>query len=383
MSEAVVDNLLCDLENAYSRIEDLENQREYTLRYLERNECGGEIGSLSKEFEIPLKIAGLAITEGTWNGVTYTKEQLQSGMNTLEGMPLTVDHPVDFKDKELGVMDEVGKVDRIYWDDEKNGISFEGSIVDEDVARRVYHGMVDTVSIGVNIGNKRQENGKTLAEDLKFLELSLVKRPACEDAKFEVLRKKVLTDGEPHELDDKEVKTYMSDEQESQESTSKEELVEVLVTEDTAEDLKSEDKLYKYPYKYPYYKYPYPYKYPYYKYPEKGEEEDAEDTLKSILDRLETLEEGFKELSEIMSEKEETKEESTEEASEDEESKEDLKEEIKELKSKISELEESDEPEDRVSEETGEASGEDALDVDSLSSKDRHRVYAEFLKTQG
>lgn len=187
----LVDRLLEDLESAHARVGQLEQFRDYTSRALQPHTGSFEL--LSKRFEIPLKLQGVAITEGVFNGLTYTWEELGKAYLGLKGCPITVDHPIDSTDAKLRVRDEIGKISDVWLDEDNKSIRWKGFIVDEDIARRVFHNLVDSVSIGAAM-KKQTNNGSILAHQIRFLELSIVKNPACKGARIEVLEK--LSNGE-------------------------------------------------------------------------------------------------------------------------------------------------------------------------------------------
>jgi len=124
-----------------------------------------------------LKITGIAISEGIWNGIFYPAEELEKACGTLEGKPLRIDHSSSSRDI-------VGKVLSAVYNQAMKCIEFEAIVTDEDIAQKLLDNLIDSVSVGVLIDNE-EENGQQVARNLEFKELSLVDEPACKDAKIQ------------------------------------------------------------------------------------------------------------------------------------------------------------------------------------------------------
>jgi hypothetical protein len=127
-----------------------------------------------------LRISGVAISEGEWNGIFYPAKELQKGFKSLEGRPLRIDHSSSSRDI-------VGKVIKVVYVPEKKWIEFEAIVSDEDIAQKLLDKLIDSVSVGVLI-DKDEVDGKPVARNLEFKELSLVDDPACKDAKIKPVK---------------------------------------------------------------------------------------------------------------------------------------------------------------------------------------------------
>ena len=66
-------------------------------------------------------------------------------------------------------------------------IEFEAIVTDEDIAQKLLDNLIDSVSVGVLIDNE-EEDGRQVARNLEFKELSLVDEPACKDAKIQPVK---------------------------------------------------------------------------------------------------------------------------------------------------------------------------------------------------
>ena len=127
-----------------------------------------------------LRISGIAISEGEWNGIFYPSKELEKGCKSLVGRPLRIDHSSSSRDI-------VGKVIKAIYIPEKKWIEFEAIVTDEDIAQKLLDKLIDSVSVGVLI-DKEEVDGKPVARNLEFKELSLVDDPACKDAKIKPVK---------------------------------------------------------------------------------------------------------------------------------------------------------------------------------------------------
>jgi hypothetical protein len=127
-----------------------------------------------------LRISGVAISEGEWNGIFYPAKELEKGYKSLEGRPLRIDHSSSSRDI-------IGKVIKSVYVPEKKWIEFEAIVTDEDIAQKLLDKLIDSVSVGVLI-DKDEVDGKPVARNLEFKELSLVDDPACKDAKIKPVK---------------------------------------------------------------------------------------------------------------------------------------------------------------------------------------------------
>lgn len=127
-----------------------------------------------------LRISGIAISEGEWNGIFYPAKELEKGYKSLEGRPLRIDHSSSSRDI-------IGKVIKSVYVPEKKWIEFEAIVTDEDIAQKLLDKLIDSVSVGVLI-DKDEVDGKPVARNLVFKELSLVDDPACKDAKIKPVK---------------------------------------------------------------------------------------------------------------------------------------------------------------------------------------------------
>lgn len=134
---------------------------------------------------VPLKIKGIALREGTWNGLFYPREELRKSYKDLIGKPLMIDHS-------SSVRDLVGKVTNAWFNEALNAIEFEAEIIDEEIAKKVIEGLVKGVSVGVVV-DRVKEGNHLVARNFEFKELSIVLVPACPDAKITDIETQILT----------------------------------------------------------------------------------------------------------------------------------------------------------------------------------------------
>jgi hypothetical protein len=169
-----------------------EDSKEMIENFLVNNSVTPQIKSLSRqlehihlsEFKIHqvlaegsnLRISGIAISEGIWNGIFYPAEELEKSYLGLGNKPLRIDHSTSTRDI-------VGKVIKSTWVVPKKWIEFEAIVTDGDIIQKLLNNLIESVSVGVLIDNV-EENGVQIARNLEFKELSLVDDPACKDARI-------------------------------------------------------------------------------------------------------------------------------------------------------------------------------------------------------
>lgn len=147
------------------------------LKYVEIKDI--KIKQVLKE-KAGLRITGVAISEGVWNGIFYPADELEKGHESLNGRPLKVDHSPSARDI-------IGKVIKSAYVPEKKWIEFEAIVTDEEIIKKLLDKLIDSVSVGVLI-DAEEEDGRQIARNLEFKELSLVDDPACKDSKIKSVK---------------------------------------------------------------------------------------------------------------------------------------------------------------------------------------------------
>ncbi|RJQ15739.1 hypothetical protein C4573_06325 [Candidatus Woesearchaeota archaeon] len=189
MAELVIKEIYEFINSVETKKED---SKEMIENFLANNSVTPKIKSLSRqlehihlsEFKIHqvlaegsnLRISGIAISEGTWNGIFYPAEELEKAYIGLGNKPLRIDHSTSTRDI-------VGKVIKSTWIVPKKWIEFEAIVTDGDIIQKLLNNLIESVSVGVLIDNV-EENGVQIARNLEFKELSLVDDPACKDARI-------------------------------------------------------------------------------------------------------------------------------------------------------------------------------------------------------
>lgn len=169
------------LKSESSELDELLTQLELLLRANPRTEENiySDIqitAELESEKLVPLIIRGIALKEGTWNGLFYPREEIRKAASNLAGKPLMIDHG-------KSVRDIVGRVKNTSWNPALNALEFEAEIIDENIAKKVLEGLITGVSVGV-IVDRIKEGSNLVARNYEFKELSLVLVPACTDCKI-------------------------------------------------------------------------------------------------------------------------------------------------------------------------------------------------------
>lgn len=122
----------------------------------------------------PIKVTGIAIAEGDWNGIRYTASEIKAAAASLKGLPIRVEHS---KTREFR-SDSVGTVTDVEWDDTLRALKFAGTVIDQTARQLIVSGTFKAVSVQTFL-DKVLEGGITIAKNLLFTELSLVEKPAC------------------------------------------------------------------------------------------------------------------------------------------------------------------------------------------------------------
>jgi len=125
--------------------------------------------TLNKGGRSEMLISGIALAEGTNDGLYYPANELEKYANGLVGKPLCVDH----NGHEI-----VGKVTATRYEDGK--IFFDGIVEDEDAQNLIKNDGYMSVSPSVWSERKFTDFG-VAAYDLSFDELSLVKESGCKE----------------------------------------------------------------------------------------------------------------------------------------------------------------------------------------------------------
>lgn len=193
ISDSMVELLIKEIYEFINSAEtSKEDSKELIESFLVNNSVAPKIKALSRQLEhvrltnvkihqvlkegTSLRISGVAISEGTWNGIFYPADELEKAYSGLEGKPLRIDHSTSTRDI-------VGKVLKSIWMPDTKRVEFEAIVTDTEIVQKLLDNLIDSVSVGVLIDNT-EENGVQVARNLEFKELSLVDDPACKDAKI-------------------------------------------------------------------------------------------------------------------------------------------------------------------------------------------------------
>jgi len=165
------------LENAYLRSN--RNKDTPTIGVL-------EIETLSdltvvEELKGKLRISGILLAEGIWNGVLYTKDEIKKMYNRfkdkLSKLKIIAEHEKlpEFKNKKLG--GHIG----VEWSDTLGAILYSGEITDPKAINLVKNGQFKGTSMKLKI--KREADGMLIkGVDLEPMDNSLTSSPACQPA---------------------------------------------------------------------------------------------------------------------------------------------------------------------------------------------------------
>jgi len=180
MSKSIIDELAS--ESAYLR-EQYKNLQESIEENSNLTSVPVEVETLSdfmvtEELANKLKISGILLAEGIWNGVLYTKEELKKMYNKfkdkLSSLPLRVEHnrTKEFKNK------IIGKNTNVEWSDTLGSILYEAEITDPKAIKLVQDYTFPATSMKTQL-RKMSDGVTTRGVDYKPIDNSLTESPAC------------------------------------------------------------------------------------------------------------------------------------------------------------------------------------------------------------
>lgn len=253
------------------------------------------INTLNKPFIIVehtakgIRIRGILIGEGKWNGVFYPYNVLKQGLekllklksNSKRLLDVDIQHgrTKEFKEKVVGYVTKLEANDTI------KAILHETIITDEKAIDLIKKNKLKGVSARLYVLTSGD-----IAKEIEFDNISLVDIPACEwsyNMHIEALRKDIsITNNTEHNGDNMSTKDNKI---EDKEETKKEELKEEEkkeVKEEKKEEVKTEEEAKKKK-KDKDEKYPYPYPYPYPSPEQVKKLEDLIKRLEKVVDKIE------------------------------------------------------------------------------------------------
>lgn len=132
---------------------------------------GGAFETISLE---PFAIRGVAIVEGTWNGMYYPTELLKKLGSEKISTPLKIEHgqTEEFKGR------VIGEINEWKYDDIIKGIVFNAEIWDDEIVSLIKEKALPAVSI-YGMADVEYKDGKRVVTNLDLEELSLTQSPAC------------------------------------------------------------------------------------------------------------------------------------------------------------------------------------------------------------
>jgi len=136
------------------------------------------LGGLVKNISLsPFVIRGIAITEGEWGGLYFSRECLKKIVSQGKNCPVRVEHGKSkrFKDK------AVGKIRNWQYNDIVKGIVFDAEIKNKEIINKLKRGELIGVSISA-MADTRWESDRKAVIDMDLQELSVTAAPACDVA---------------------------------------------------------------------------------------------------------------------------------------------------------------------------------------------------------
>jgi len=130
----------------------------------------------TEELEGKLKIRGVLLAEGVWNGVVYPWEEIRKLGESLQNMklPLIVEHG---RDEKYGDR-VVGEHTKIKINDFLKALEYEAVVFDDDAIEDIKKGRFNATSMTVEM-KMLESSGTQIATNLRGISNSLVENPAC------------------------------------------------------------------------------------------------------------------------------------------------------------------------------------------------------------
>jgi hypothetical protein len=134
----------------------------------------------------PWRFSGVAVAAGDilhmedGTPVLFTEDELRKAAETQADEPLTKDHPEDDQGRPVyppPTDETVGKVPKAGWLDDAEGVGYEATTHDEEIAQGVQAGSYDvSVHPTFELGAKDPETGAYIARNIQFRDLSVVSK---------------------------------------------------------------------------------------------------------------------------------------------------------------------------------------------------------------
>lgn len=140
-------------------------------------------GFTSEELADKLRLNGILLAPGLWNGLWYSPVDIKKMYNKykdrLSDMTTKVMHTWDHKYRDK----DVGKKYNVTWNDQLKAITYRTDIDDQDAIKDVQAGKYGATSLMLKV-NKVYENGIAMAKNIEPVNNSLVDVPACKTCRI-------------------------------------------------------------------------------------------------------------------------------------------------------------------------------------------------------
>lgn len=143
---------------------------------------------LSDDIELPYIFTAEAIHPGTYKGVDLEEQDIVRAKDTIfktEGnfrnYEINKQHRSARKEGST-VDDLLGRVIASEYDYDRKALMLTCEILDRDTAFKIMHNLISFVSLSIKPQRVDRNNGRTIARDLEYQELSLVRAPGDPNA---------------------------------------------------------------------------------------------------------------------------------------------------------------------------------------------------------
>jgi len=175
MSDSIVNELIA--ENTYLR-QEIEKLTKRNISDTVEVETLSDF-SVVEELADKLRISGILLAEGVWNGVLYSKEEIKKMYkifkDKLSKLPVRIEHE---RDDDFGSK-AVGQHTNVEWSDTLGAILYEAEITDPKAIEELKNGRFVGTSLKLYL-KKENVGGVDKGIDLEPVDNSLTSAPACE-----------------------------------------------------------------------------------------------------------------------------------------------------------------------------------------------------------
>jgi len=151
--------------------------------------------TIIEELQNRLKISGVMLAEGIWNGVLYSKDQIKQMFDVFKGKLKHLNYKVEhertpeFKNLDVGINTEVE------WSDILGAILYKAEITHPKVIEDIKAGKYKGTSMKIALKRTMDEKGNIKGINLEPIDNSVTSDPACDPSRIIFSREELNSEG--------------------------------------------------------------------------------------------------------------------------------------------------------------------------------------------